>query len=346
MPALSLERMTEFAGTIPSRGTYPIAANVQIFKGAIVGIDSSGRAVPGDTIANGCAKVVGKASASYDNRTGSALGGSAAAVDVEVEYGVFEYVSASGGGDDIAADDVGKVVFVVDDQTVALTSDTDTRAIAGLVTEVRDSKVFVWMGPHVAAMLVIAASEASQLDTAQTEIDELQADALTAQAMVSIPLAACTLAANGAPLIVFNDGVADGLDFSEGQSYRFNPNASAAIGVTVPMPQDLDDAEDVVVHILASRVGAADTTAAVTVAAFFQTVGAAHDADADAGGATGAIAGATTVVHELTRTIAAADVPAAPCALSLTLLPTAALDADDMRIHAVWLEYTRKLLTA
>ncbi len=159
-------------------------------------------------------------------------------------------------------------------------------------------------------------------------------------------IGAFTLAANGAPLIVFNDGVADGLDFSEGQSYRFNPNSTTKIGATIPMPQDLDDTADVVLHILASRVGSADTTAAITVEAFFQTVGAAHDADADAGGATGAAGAATTVVSELTRTIAAADVPAAPCALSLTLVPTAALDADDLRVHAVWLEYTRKLLTA
>ena len=152
MTALAIERETDFAGLIPARGTYPIKANVRIFKGAIVGLDAAGRAMPGDTIANGCVKVVGKASATYDNRTGSVLGGAADAVDVEVEFGVFGYLTATGGGDDIANDDAGKLCYVVDDQTLALTSATNTRAVAGVVTEVRNGVAYAWMGPHVVAL--------------------------------------------------------------------------------------------------------------------------------------------------------------------------------------------------
>jgi hypothetical protein len=196
-------------------------------------------------------------------------------------------------------------------------------------------------------MIVIAASEASQLDTAQAEIDDLQADALTAQAFVPVPLGSFVLSADGTPLIAFDDDAADGFDFVEGLAYRFNPAPTfAAIGTTVPMPPDLDATADVVVHILASRVGSADTTAVLTLTAFFQTVGAAYDADVNAGGNTAALDSATTVVKEVTRTIDAADVPAHPCALSLTIVPSAALDADDIRVHAVWLEYTRALLTS
>src|SRR5688572_18718501 len=102
MTALAMERLTPFAGTVPSRGTFDIKANVRIFKGGIVGLDSAGRAMPADTIANGCLKVVGKASTTYDNRTGSELGGAAAACQVEVEYGLFQYVTKTGAGDDIA----------------------------------------------------------------------------------------------------------------------------------------------------------------------------------------------------------------------------------------------------
>lgn len=346
MTALDIERMTKFAGVVPSRGTYPIKANSRIFKGGQVGIDSAGRVMAAGLIAGGTLAGIGKASATYDNRTGSELGGSAGAVDVEVEFGVFGWDSAAD-ADEITADDVGKVCYVVDDHTVALTNGTDTRAIAGYVTEVRDGKVYVWQGPHVAGQIVIAASEASQLDTAQTEIDALQADALTAQAFVPVPLGDFVVTSTGAKPGAFNDGVADGFDYIEGLAFRFNVASTAAIGATVPLPPDLDDAAAVVIHILASRVGSLDTTAAITVAAFFQTVGAAYDADSDASpGATGAISGATKVVSELTVSIAAGDVPAAPCALSFSLVPTAALDADDMRIHAVWLEYTRKLLTA
>jgi hypothetical protein len=340
------ERMrdTEFAGVVPARGSYPIKANVWIKKGGMVALDSAGRAMPAGLAAGGSVECVGKSSAEYDNRTGSEMGGAAGATNVEVEFGVFAWDN-SADADLIGIDDLG-VVYVVDDQTVALTNGTDTRIIAGLATEVRNGQVYVWMGPHVFGMIVIAASEASQLDTAQTEIDALQADALSAQAVIPVPLGDFVVVSTGAQLVAFNDGVADGFDWIEGLAYRFNVASTAAIGVTVPMPPDLDDAEDVVIHILASRVGSSDTTAVITTTAFFQTVGAAYDADVNAGGNTGAIAGATTVVSEVTRTIAAADVPAAPAALSFTLVPSAALDADDLRVHAVWLEYTRALRTS
>lgn len=138
-----MERMTDFAGLVPARGTYPIAADVKIEKGHIVALDSSGRAMPGDTIANGAAITVGKASATYDN-----TGGAAAAMDVEVEFGVHGYDSAAA-GDQLAAADVGKIVYLVDSQTVAKTSSTGARVAAGVMTEFRSGQAYVWMGPHV-----------------------------------------------------------------------------------------------------------------------------------------------------------------------------------------------------
>jgi hypothetical protein len=336
-------RDTVFAGVVPSRGTYGIKANVLIKKGALVCVDSAGRAMPGGLIAAGALAAVGKSSATYDN-----TGGAADAVDVEVEFGTFGWVSA-GGGDAITADDVGKVCYVVDDQTVALTSDTDTRGVAGYITEYRNGEVFVWMGPHVAGQIVIAASEASQLDTAQADIDALQADALTTQAFIPIPIMSWT--DNGAPLIVFADGTANGtaLVDSEAFGFRFNPvgEDTSVLVTSVPMPPDLDDAADIVLHVMCFRVGASDTTTVLVGNAFFQTVGAAHTADADAITVnSAAIDAATTVLEEVTLTIAGADVPASPSTLTLTLAPSAALDADDLVIVGTWLEYTRKLLTS
>lgn len=152
MTALAQERMTDAAGTAghPSRGTYGIKANTRVFKGAIVCLDSAGRAMPGDTIANGALFAVGKSSTTIDNRTGSTLGGAADAADVEVEFGVFGFEN----GDSIAASDVGAIAYVVDDQTVAKSSSTGARCIAGVITEVRGTQVFVAMGPHVYASLV------------------------------------------------------------------------------------------------------------------------------------------------------------------------------------------------
>ena len=154
--ALSKNRMTSFAGLMPARGTYPIKANVQIFKGAQVALDSAGRAMPAGALAGGSVKVVGKSSAHYDNRTGSALGGSAGAVDVETEFGTFLWEN-SDAADEIAADDVGKPCYAVDDTTVALTSQSGTLPCAGYISELDENgNVYVWQSPAVCAMAASA----------------------------------------------------------------------------------------------------------------------------------------------------------------------------------------------
>lgn len=354
MTALSIERLTDFAGLTPSRGTFGIKANKRIFKGALVGLDSAGRAMPGDTIANGCLAGVGKASATYDNRTGSELGGSADACDVEVEYGVFGFKSATGGGDDIAADDVGKVCYVVDDQTVALTNGSDTRGIAGFITEVRAGVVYVYMGPHVAGMIVIAASEASQLDDAQADILALQVDAATANAYVPIPLTSF-VDADGDPLAKFVSAGSPTFGFaladSEALCLRWNNDATPGTALCqISLPPDLDDGEDALLEFLCSKSGATvgDATT-LTCTAFLVASGNLHDADANAGGVTDALVGnaAAKTTDTLTLTIAAADIPAGAHSMTFTVTPTAGtLGTDDLMIHSVRLRYTRKIQTS
>lgn len=136
MTALARERTTR--GAKLSRGTYTVAAAVTIFKGALVCLNSSGLAIPGTTVAGGAVAAVGKA-------THTAL----ASTEVEVEFGAFQWEN-SAAGDAIAADDVTKVAFVVDDQTVALTDGGGAaRIIAGVITEVRDGKPYIDMSPTV-----------------------------------------------------------------------------------------------------------------------------------------------------------------------------------------------------
>jgi hypothetical protein len=354
MTALAIERTTNFAGLIPARGTYPIKANVRIWKGAIVGLDAAGRAMPGDTIANGCVRVVGKASATYDNRTGSVLGGAADAVDVEVEFGVFEFLSAAGGGDDIVADDTGKPCFVVDDQTFALTNGADTRAIAGLITEVRDGRVYAWMGPHVAALIAVAASEASQLDQAQLDVTALQVDAATANAYVPIPLTSF-VDADGDPLAKFVSAGTPtfGLNLadSEALNLRWNNDANPGTALCqIALPPDLNDAAPAYLEFLCSKSGATvgDATT-LTITAFILAAGDLHDADANAGGVTDALVGdaLAKTTKKLTRTIAAADIPPSAESMTFTVTPTAGtLGTDDLMIHSVRLRYTRKVQTS
>lgn len=148
---LARGRTTDFAGVAPARGTFPIAANVRIFKGAQVGVNSDGEAMPAGTLASGCVRAIGKSSSEYDNRTGSELGGLAGATDVEVEYGVFDWEN-SGGADEITEADVGAIVYAVDDEKVALTSNSDTRPPAGIVSEVRDGVPWIWQSPAIAKL--------------------------------------------------------------------------------------------------------------------------------------------------------------------------------------------------
>jgi hypothetical protein len=345
MASTNITRMkTDAATPVPTRGTIPSAANQFFAKGTMVSRNDSGDAVSPVTDDATAFPIMGVSNASQDNRTGSEAGGLAGNLLVEISYGVF--------GFDILGDDPmpGQVVFAVDNQTVSTDSDTDTRGIAGYVTEVRDDQAFVLLGPTVAGQIVIAAAEAADLDTAQADIDELQADALTAQAFIPIPITSWT-EVTGAPVAVFADGTVNGLSLvdSEALGYRFNPvgQDTSELVTSVPLPPDLDDAADIVLHVLCFRIGASDVTTVLAGKAFFQTVGAAHTADSDAITIdSAAIDAATTVVEEVTLTIDAADVPAAPANLTLTLAPSAALDADDLVICGTWIEYTRALLTA
>lgn len=169
MSALTRERLTDFAGLIPARGTYGSKANVRNFKGGLTCLDADGRAMPGDTKANGALFAVGKSSATFNNLHGSDAGGAADAIDVEVEFGTFGWMSGAD-ADAIAAKDVGKVCYVIDDQTVGLTDGGGTRCVAGIVTEVRNGRVYVAMGPHVIGSINYAAALAADL---QDQIDAL-----------------------------------------------------------------------------------------------------------------------------------------------------------------------------
>jgi hypothetical protein len=105
---------------------------------------------------------------------------------------------------------------------------------------------------------------------------------------------------------------------------------SDAIAWHVALPPDLDDASAMTFHAMALSGGSTDTPT-LTIEAFFGV------GDTDAGGATGAL-GATEA--EVTRTIAAANVEAAPDFLTITLTP-GAHTTDTVILRGCWLEYTR-----
>lgn len=185
-------------------------------------------------------------------------------------------------------------------------------------------------------------------------IDELFVGVLSAQKTIPIPLASGILAA-GTPLAAWannassNPGIT--LADSKAVGVRWNDNTTTvAVWYNVALPQDLDDTAPIVLHALVSKSGAtlADATT-LTVTAFFQTAGALHDADTDCGGVSSAIVGDLTAktVTEVTLSIAHADVPPAPCALSFSIKPTGAVTTtDDVIVSGLWFEYTPKLLAS
>ena len=124
---------------------YPVAAAVKIHAGTLVVLTAAGFAKPGEA-ATGLV-TVGRARKSYDNTSGAA-----GAFRVEVDEGVFPWVN-SAAADAITTANVGDRVYVVDDQTVALTNGTGTRSVAGIVRKVDAAGVWTQTGVGVSRAL-------------------------------------------------------------------------------------------------------------------------------------------------------------------------------------------------
>lgn len=136
MAALTAQRNTVKLGTKshPEILEIPVKANTKIHAGSLVVIDA-GYAAPGRAATGLIA--AGRALDTYDN-----TGGAAGAIIARVEPGQFKWAN-SASGDLIAQADLGKTVYIVDDQTVAKTDGTGARSAAGKVTKVDADGVFV-----------------------------------------------------------------------------------------------------------------------------------------------------------------------------------------------------------
>jgi hypothetical protein len=143
MAALTQGRLTErmVAPNSPAtRNTYPQKGSTTCYQGGIVMVDASGFAKPGATATGSVGAGVAKSNGGQDRWTNSGADG---ASNVDVEEGTFKFAN-SAAGDAITKAEVGKVCYIVDDQTVAKTDGTGTRSKAGLVEYVdTDGAVFV-----------------------------------------------------------------------------------------------------------------------------------------------------------------------------------------------------------
>lgn len=141
MTALADNRAIPQWGTtgIPHVLNFPQKGTTTIFQGGLC-VLNAGYLAPG-TVATGLI-AVGVASALSKNT------GADGAVNAECEAGVFPFKN-SASGDLIAQADVGGDCFIVDDQTVAKTSATNTRSKAGKVIAVDANYVWVLVGISV-----------------------------------------------------------------------------------------------------------------------------------------------------------------------------------------------------
>jgi len=133
MAALTAPRSTpEKIG--PERAV-PLAANAKVYQGGMVQIAASGYGVA--AVATAANVTVGMARETVDN-----TGGAAGAVSVKTRRGVFRFGN-SAAGDAIGRTEIGKTVYVVDDQTVAKTDNAGARPAAGKCFDVDANGVWV-----------------------------------------------------------------------------------------------------------------------------------------------------------------------------------------------------------
>lgn len=113
----------------------PIAAAAKIFAGALVAANATGYAVPGSTAAT--LTYLGRADETVDNTAGAD-----AAKTVNVRR-AKQFKFANLGADPVTQASMGKVCYIVDDQTVAATSNAAARSAAGVVMGVDADGVWV-----------------------------------------------------------------------------------------------------------------------------------------------------------------------------------------------------------
>lgn len=113
----------------------PIAASTEIFGGHIVAGNTAGFAVLATAVATQV--TLGVSDGYADNSVGTA--GDAVALVRRGKSWFF----ANLGGDAVTQADIGKECFVADSQTVAKTSNSDVRPVAGKVLGVESAGVWV-----------------------------------------------------------------------------------------------------------------------------------------------------------------------------------------------------------
>jgi hypothetical protein len=119
-----------------------LAASTRVYQGSMVAINQAGNLVPAS--ADVALHVVGVAEDEADNSSGSA-----GALSIRPRRGAF-YLNNSSSTDAITDADAGRFAYVVDDDTVARTSNGGARPVAGVIVGVDSFGVLVEVGTRPA----------------------------------------------------------------------------------------------------------------------------------------------------------------------------------------------------
>jgi hypothetical protein len=130
------ERFVDHFGPYPTTRHIPVNGGSVCQKGEIIGIDAQGMARPGALIATGYVRTRGVA-VNTVNATGLVDSDLAVMVEPGI-HGPF-----TNNGSSIAIQDCGSPCYVVDANSVDLSSATNTRALAGTIERVTSRGVYV-----------------------------------------------------------------------------------------------------------------------------------------------------------------------------------------------------------
>lgn len=124
--------------------SVPVAAATTIYQGALVATQIGGSGYAVNASADRSLRVIGVAAQKVVNTTAEGYG-SAGDLSVPVLRGVFPFTNSSS-TDAISDADIEQPCYVVDNDTVARTSNFGLRPVAGIVSKVEDGKVYVEIG--------------------------------------------------------------------------------------------------------------------------------------------------------------------------------------------------------
>ncbi|MGV1823737.1 hypothetical protein GOZ89_10685 [Agrobacterium vitis] len=113
---------------------FQVKGATTVFAGAMVALDPNGMLVPANSLAN--LKIVGR------NERQIVNAGADGSVRADVKTGIFRFAN-SASTDAITLADIGLNCYAVDDQTVAKTSNSSARPVAGTIFDVDDQGVWV-----------------------------------------------------------------------------------------------------------------------------------------------------------------------------------------------------------